>query len=47
MVAFMPNITNVLLILLKFVRTPFDNKNAAVRGQGPPNSTPSEIANIE
>lgn len=43
MLAFMPNITNKLRILLKFPRTPRNNKNAADRGQGPPNSTSSEI----
>lgn len=47
MLAFMPNITNKLRILLKFPRTPCDNKNAADRGQGPPNSTSSEIDDIE
>lgn len=47
MLAFMPNITNKLRILLKFPRTPCNNKNAADRGQGPPNSTSSEIDNIE
>lgn len=47
MLAFMPNITNKLRILLKFPRTPCNNKNAADRGQGPPNSTSSEIDDIE
>lgn len=47
MLAFMPNITNKLRILLKFPRTPRNNKNAADRGQGPPNSTSSEIDDIE
>lgn len=39
--------TNVLGILLTFPRPPCDNKNAAVKGQGPPNSTSSEIAKIK
>lgn len=47
MLAFMPNITNKLRILLKFPRTPCNSKNAADRGQGPPNSTSSEIDDIE
>lgn len=47
MLAFMPNITNKLRILLKFPRPPRNNKNAADRGQGPPNSTSSEIDDIE
>lgn len=47
MLAFMPNITKKLRILLKFPRTPCNNKNAADRGQGPPNSTSSEIDDIE
>lgn len=47
MLAFIPNVTNALQILLKFPRNPCNNKNAADRGQGPPNSTPSEIADIE
>lgn len=47
MLAFMPNITNKLRILLKFPRTPRNNKNAADRGQGPPNSASSEIDDIE
>lgn len=41
------NVTNVWRILLKCPRTPCSNRNTADRGQGPPNSILSEIANIK
>lgn len=39
--------TNVVEILLTFPSPPCDNKNAAVKGHGPPNSTSSKIGKIK